>query len=70
MVLRVNISSNDAYKYYFDLYDSLGSVKINSKSENSSLSIERSKSGLKADFAFANENEKSSKVTIKVVENN
>lgn len=69
MVLRVNVSASDAYKHYFDLYDSLGSVKINSKSENTSLSIERSKSGLKADFSFADENEKSSTVTITVVEN-
>ena len=70
MVLRVNISSQDAYKHYFDLYDATGSVRIVAQSAGKSLSIERTKSGLTTDFAFADENEGASKITMKVAEAN
>ncbi len=65
MVLVVNIPSSDAYKHYFDIYDATGSALIVSNEENKSLSVERKKSGLKADFSFISEGESKSKIIIK-----
>ena len=65
MVLRVNIPKSDAYKYYFDLYDSMGSAQVTAKTVGESLSIEREKSGLKASFKFENEEDAISTITIK-----
>lgn len=67
MVLRVNISAQDAYQYYFDLYDATGSVRIVSQTAGKNLAIERTKNGLTADFSFADESEGTSEVTLKVV---
>ena len=65
MVLRVNIPKEDSYKYYFDLYDSMGSAQITSKKPNESFAMERAKSGLKATFTFENEEDTVSIITIK-----
>lgn len=67
MVLRVNIPKEDSYKYYFDLYESMGSAQITSKKPNESFVIERAKSGLKATFTFENEEDTVSTITIKAI---
>jgi len=65
MVLRVNIPKEDGYKYYFDLYDSMGSAQVISKKPNESFTMERAKSGLKATFTFENEEDAVSTISIK-----
>ena len=65
MVLRVNIPKEDSYKYYFDLYDSMGSAQVTAKKSGESFTIERAKSGLKATFVFENEEDAVSTITIK-----